>query len=364
MFNSRQQTLLDIEIALIVITAIVVTIRIYSRGWLNRSLAMDDLLMVIATASFPNSWTAFAIALTVVNTVQLNYGWGISIYEQNPEWFGPSRKVHIDPPPTFTPPSDSEQLSWSCQLFFLICATLSKLSILIFYLRIFETTDKKFRNLAYLGIFLVSSIGIAFILNVIFQCRPVPAYWDLTLGGKCVDTRTSYLVSGALNTFTDFYVFFLPIKIVRRLQLPRRQKIGLLVVFAGGLVVCIAGAVRISFLAAVFNPSSDYTLIGTDLWIITATELDLGIICASIPALKAFLARFFPRLLHRPTKQVRHGISNRSYPMSSKSVASTGERRRTESEEFIITIGMEGCQTGNGGERAGGTGTGGGYGVR
>ena len=62
------------------------------------------------------------------------------------------------------------------------------------------------------------------------------AFWDPTLGGKCLPTRTPYLISGSLNTFTDFYVFLLPIKSVWNLQLPRRQKIGLLVVFAGGLV--------------------------------------------------------------------------------------------------------------------------------
>ncbi|PUU83478.1 hypothetical protein B9Z19DRAFT_1141590, partial [Tuber borchii] len=186
-----------VEVALIIITAIVLTIRIYSRAWLNRSLGLDDVLMVIATV--------FAIALTVVTTVHLNYGWGVSIYspEQNPAWFGPSRK-----------------LAWSCQLFFVICATLSKISILIFYLRIFETTNKKFRNLIYLGIFLVSSIGVAFAFAVIFQCRSVPAFWDPTLGGKCLPTRTPYLVSAALNTFTDFYVFLLPIKTVWNLQLP------------------------------------------------------------------------------------------------------------------------------------------------
>ena len=55
----------------------------------------------------------------------------------------------------------------------MICATLSKISILIFYLRIFETTNKKFRNLIYLGIFLVSSIGVGFAFAVIFQCRYV-----------------------------------------------------------------------------------------------------------------------------------------------------------------------------------------------
>ena len=187
----------------------------------------------------------------------------------------------------------------------------------------------------------------------------MPAFWDPAISGKCLPTRTPYLVNGALNTFTDFYVFLLPIKSVWDLRLPRRQKIGLLVVFAGGLVfvpplpalyyslllttfpsVCIAGAVRIAYLAAVFNPSSDYTWTGTDLWIITAAELDLGIVCASVPALKAFLARFFPRLLHRATisKSIR-SISSRSYP-NSRSPGSANQRKRTESEEFIITIGM------------------------
>ena len=59
MFNSRQQTLLGVEVALIIITAIVLTIRIYSRIWLNRSLGLDDVLMVIATVNLPNSWTIF-----------------------------------------------------------------------------------------------------------------------------------------------------------------------------------------------------------------------------------------------------------------------------------------------------------------
>ncbi|RPB00493.1 hypothetical protein L873DRAFT_1680359 [Choiromyces venosus 120613-1] len=318
MYNSRQQTLLGVENALIFITVAVVAIRIYSRGWLSRTFGTDDVLMVIATA--------FAIAFTVITSVHLNYGWGISIYspEQDPAWLGPSRKV-----------------LWSSQLCFVICTTLSKISILTFYLRIFDTTNRKFRNLVYLGLSLVSSIGVAFILVVIFQCRPVQAYWDPSLGRNCLRTTTPYLVNWALNTFTDFYVFLLPIKSVWDLQLPRRQKIGLLIVFAGGLVVCITGAVRIACIVAVFALQSDYTWIGTDLWIVTAAELDLGIICASVPALKAFLARFFPRLLHRPiiSKSVQ-SISSRSYPMNSMAVGSTHVRKWTESEEFIITIGM------------------------
>lgn len=54
--------------------------------------------------------------------------------------------------------------------------------------------------------------------------------------------------------------------------------------------VCIFGTLRLIFSLTV-DASSDYTWEGFYLWLFAALELDLGIICASAPALKMFVVR-------------------------------------------------------------------------
>lgn len=72
--------------------------------------------------------------------------------------------------------------------------------------------------------------------------------------------------------------------------MPSRRRLGLIFVFAVGGIVCIFGTLRLIFSLTV-DASSDYTWEGFYLWLFAALELDLGIICASAPALKMFVVR-------------------------------------------------------------------------
>lgn len=76
------------------------------------------------------------------------------------------------------------------------------------------------------------------VFGVIFLCDPVHKYWDMTVLGTCMDAETHFWSTSIIGIVLDWAVWLLPIPVVGKLKLPRRQKLGLLVVFGlGGLCV-------------------------------------------------------------------------------------------------------------------------------
>lgn len=59
--------------------------------------------------------------------------------------------------------------------------------------------------------------------------------WDVTITeGTCIDRPAIYIATAVANIVSDVMIFSLPIPIVVKLQIPRRQKIGLFFIFAVG----------------------------------------------------------------------------------------------------------------------------------
>ena len=56
------------------------------------------------------------------------------------------------------------------------------------------------------------------------------------MSNDCVDAISGYTAHAALNVATDIFILILPIPGLKKLMLPRAQKVGLILVFAlGGL---------------------------------------------------------------------------------------------------------------------------------
>lgn len=114
----------------------------------------------------------------------------------------------------------------------------SKLSILLFYLRLSPQTW--FRICIWL---LVASVIIyATVYNLIsmFGCSPIAATWDLSLmpGASCMNQLTKYMALSILNIIIEVFTLVLPIPIIAGLQMPKRQKVSVCGIFAtGGLYV-------------------------------------------------------------------------------------------------------------------------------
>jgi len=121
-------------------------------------------------------------------------------------------------------------------LFYNISITLCKLSILAQLLRFF--LDRPFRIACLcLMIFNVAYI-LGTLLAFVFACRPINYLWDpfISGGGKCIDYTIAWYVMTSLGIVTDIALCVLPMPVLKHLHLTRKQKNGLMVVFAlGGL---------------------------------------------------------------------------------------------------------------------------------
>ena len=115
-----------------------------------------------------------------------------------------------------------------------LATLLIKASILLFYLRL--ASSRAFKIVTCLVLFGVCGYCLFGAFTWLFMCRPINAYWDLTVHGKCLNFKVAFLVGGAVNVMTDVVMLLLPIWVLRPLRLPRKQKIGVtLVLMAGSL---------------------------------------------------------------------------------------------------------------------------------
>lgn len=77
-------------------------------------------------------------------------------------------------------------------------------------------------------------MGIFF--SLVFACKPLAASWDPTLAqtAECIDRGAIYVATAGIGIFTDIVLLSLPLPIVVSLNIPLRQKIILVLLFAIG----------------------------------------------------------------------------------------------------------------------------------
>ena len=130
---------------------------------------------------------------------------------------------------------------------YLLTISLTKASILLFYLRLFGTpgTRPVLRKLLYTTQVLVVVWLIASIIPGIFRCHPIDDMWNpLIFSGPdvrdhCIDENAYYVSTSVFNVALDFWILVLPLSIVWRLQLSRGRKAGLIAIFLLGVLYVI-----------------------------------------------------------------------------------------------------------------------------
>lgn len=117
-------------------------------------------------------------------------------------------------------------------------------------------------------------------LMLALVCRPLPAYWDSRVQGKCINLVAFTYFTNITNLVTDVWIFLLPVPVILRLHVTLARKLALLGVFLIGLGlvsliaasrrrllgsleanavyrVCIISAVRLNFVITQGSP--DFT---------------------------------------------------------------------------------------------------------
>ena len=138
------------------------------------------------------------------------------------------------------------------------------------------------------------------ILLTIFECTPVKKSWEKQLPGTCINLQTFFFANAAFNVITDILVMVLPIPVIAQLQITRKQRIGLGLIFCVGILATATSIVRMTTLQT-GSKSTDITWTTTNSTIWSGIEINVAIVCACLPILRAPLQAIFPRLFGRTT---------------------------------------------------------------
>jgi hypothetical protein len=115
-----------------------------------------------------------------------------------------------------------------CEVFYTMSTSLLKIAVGFFLLRI--TIVPLHIWIIRIIMIVAAFLGTAYTLLVLFQCRPISQWWDLSpdANGTCLSASLvvifTYIVSG-LNSFADWTFGILPIFIVKDLQMKKRAKV-------------------------------------------------------------------------------------------------------------------------------------------
>ena len=177
---------------------------------------------------------------------------------------------------------------------FITANMLIKLSIILFYSRIFCAggTSPWFKLLLKVFSVFVVLWWVAYLFLGAFVCTPVRAYWSLLpIEGQVCYDMAGYISYGGIDIITDIILLVLPQWKIWHLKMPWLRKLAVAIVMSFAALAVAAGVMRLPSIVKTTLTSSDKTWDGMELTIWSTSELTLGIGCASAPALRAFFAQ-------------------------------------------------------------------------
>ncbi|KAK4664784.1 uncharacterized protein QC763_506330 [Podospora pseudopauciseta] len=193
------------------------------------------------------------------------------------------------------------KVTLAIQCTYYACVNCIKFSILCMYLR-FAVTE----TLRYACFGLIGFHAVFFIISLtttLAQCQPLEKMWDLTgvAPGRCINTTAFFYFTSGFNILTDILIFGLPIKTLIGINRPRKEVYALVGVFCIGAFATVIAIIRLHTIivyTTAVDPFRESILV--NLW--SVLEVNIGIICASAPALKPL---FHPQAL----REARYGSS-------------------------------------------------------
>ncbi|VUC28230.1 unnamed protein product [Clonostachys rosea] len=275
--------------------------RMYVKLFLAGGVQLDDVLLIISVLMvFATS--GFTLHM-FANAIGGAHAWEISITDYN--------RFLLD--------------TYIAAFLYPICGSFAKLSLLVFYLQLSPQKWFKMATWATIAIIIGYTIGIN--LPLIFACQPIQKSWDATIThGHCLNLPSLYIATAVANIVSDIILFILPLPMVVGLHIPRRQKIGLVIIFGIGSLTVITSIVRVSLLPQMLNNPDGPWMVGVvSVW--TQVEGYLIVMCASLPTFRKFVRHVAPKLLGESRYGSKTKTNENSHPPSRTLVPNSQSRR-------------------------------------
>ncbi|KAL8770166.1 MAG: hypothetical protein Q9209_004008 [Squamulea sp. 1 TL-2023] len=264
--DDRGPEIIATTIIIAILATLAVLLRLLCRRRMKVAISYDDYLMM---AGF-----VFALAQCFLQGYSVDVGLGKHLIAVGM----PATQKYI-------------RIQYAYEFFWSAAMACIKLSILLFYRRLFprENTSARWR-ICHLALCIASmALGVVSLFGVAFQCTPVAYLWDRTIpGGHCINFTALARFTNIANMVTDILILIMPIPIVWNLHLDRSKKIGVCGLFLLGGFVCIASIVRFYYLEGIINsPDPTWDIVDPSIW--TTVEPCIGVVSACLPIMAPFL---------------------------------------------------------------------------
>ncbi|KAI0386309.1 hypothetical protein F5Y04DRAFT_289987 [Hypomontagnella monticulosa] len=280
-----------IFIALVVILG---SLRVYSRLKITRSFGADDWLCIAATV-LTLSYSALILKLL------FRPGGGIL-------------GIHLWDVP-LSHYVEYQKGSLADSVLIRITNTIIKVGFFTFYLRLFNSI-RHVRIMVWVGMAVVITFCVVFVVLDLVACAPWPSehgdWLAPSMLDRCNRIAVDLITAGAyFNVITDFYILFIPLYQTAKLSLPRKTKIGVSLIFLTGLLASGAALANLIIRSnkRVFD-RSDFTWTIVPVYATSLTEINVGLICLSLPVLSALFVGQFSNFSKSMTSWVgeRRGV--------------------------------------------------------
>ncbi|KAJ5725855.1 uncharacterized protein N7483_007212 [Penicillium malachiteum] len=251
-----------------------VALRLWTRFKLVHSPGYDDILIV---GSLLSCYAFFAFIL-----VERSHGLGVNIADLSPEVI-----------------EDQMRYLWLSVPFYNLSLILSKLSALFLYIRIFR--GRGFLLATYITMACLIAAGLWMVISGFVFCVPINDFWELHRNDQashCLPEGPVWYSNAAMQIVSDIVIMILPMPVLSKLQLPLKQKAGIMLVFGLGVFVIATSSARLYELSTMVS-GRDFTEKNAEAAVWSSLEANVSIICACMPPLHPLLSRLFA-LCFRP----------------------------------------------------------------
>ncbi|KAL2853280.1 hypothetical protein BJY01DRAFT_259308 [Aspergillus pseudoustus] len=319
--SSRGERAMVVTAVLTGISIVIVAMRLYTRIGLIKMTGREDWTILLSLV--------FAIAYLGLVIAQYYYGMG----------------VHSDELPRHILKEQLKHL-WAAIPMYNASLALTKISILFQYLRIFPSY--RFCIICYIVLGVVILYSTWAIVSGFVNCVPVAKFWDREMPGTCLSFEALWFFNASMNITTDLTLLVLPMPLISKLHLPKRQKMALLAVFALGGLVVITSILRLSSLRTVAKSNdTSWSNVGAAYW--TAAECNVAIICACLPFIRPLISRIFPRFLSTNSyNKNRYTLNNnrtRTTAAGGSNITGARELYPNDPEFGLLTIDVDAKRT-------------------
>lgn len=263
--ENRTAIVRNLNIALLVISSVILAVRLYVRLWMIRSPGLDDVFAVLAWGTLTT-----LSALEIVETV---YGAGRQMISVEPQDL--AKFFSILP---------------TMQLLYLASTGLVRLSIATFLPRL--NKEASFKRLVWVLEAAISIFTIICFSILLFECRPVRDLWNKSApGAKCLSSAHEnrlWYTHASFGILFDCILLGLPMWILYSKMMLNATTIKVMLIFAVGIFSAITGIIRLSMILRIdMTKNTTFNITFASVW--TDLEGHTGLWVACFPTLRPFL---------------------------------------------------------------------------